>query len=347
MVSNTSHYAKPHDDVFLLVDSDADLAGATSLAHNLALPLQVSSPHQDQQTGTPKAPTSASDKDALICTEKTPHSKTSRSKKTLKDPRLHLHLTKEGLQLEQADMTLMCDFKALMTRIKPGKLNSELLVKASKLKSKKGTEHEGDLAPRPLAIDATAGLGSDSFLLAAAGFSVHMFEQDPLIAALLQDGLKRAQKDSKLFPIVSHMHLHKQDSIAALKQAGNRFAQTENGPKQKVSTAFAPDATEPLDSRSSLTESSTSLLPGKPDVIYLDPMFPARTKSAAVKKKFQLIHLLEHPCENEEELLEAAIAFKPHKVVVKRMLKGPYLANKKPSYSLKGKSIRYDCYVFA
>ena len=82
-----------------------------------------------------------------------------------------------------------------------------------------------------------------------------------------------------------------------------------------------------------------------PDVIYLDPMFPARTKSAAVKKKFQLLHELEQPCENEEVLLQAAEALHPRKIVVKRMLKGPYLAQKKPSYSLKGKSIRYDCYV--
>ena len=84
-----------------------------------------------------------------------------------------------------------------------------------------------------------------------------------------------------------------------------------------------------------------------PGVIYLDPMFPARTKSAAVKKKFQLIHVLEKPCEDEEELLEAALALKPRKVVIKRPVKGPFLAGRKPSYSLRGKAIRYDCFVFA
>ena len=76
-------------------------------------------------------------------------------------------------------------------------------------------------------------------------------------------------------------------------------------------------------------------------------MFPERTKSAAVKKKFQLIHILENPCENEEELLSAALNVRPRKVVIKRPVKGPFLANAKPSYSLKGKAVRYDCFVFA
>ena len=84
----------------------------------------------------------------------------------------------------------------------------------------------------------------------------------------------------------------------------------------------------------------------RPDVIYLDPMFPERQKSGLVKKKFQLIHYLEAPAENEEALMQAAIAARPFKIVVKRPAKGPYLAGLKPSYSLDGKAIRYDCYVY-
>ena len=84
-----------------------------------------------------------------------------------------------------------------------------------------------------------------------------------------------------------------------------------------------------------------------PDVVYLDPMFPERRKSAAVKKKFQLLHRLERPCEDSEgeELLAAAIAARPRKVVVKRPVKGPYLANVKPSHSVAGKVVRYDVIV--
>ena len=62
-------------------------------------------------------------------------------------------------------------------------------------------------------------------------------------------------------------------------------------------------------------------------------------------KKFQLLHELERPCANPEELLEAALAARPRKVVVKRPVKGPYLADVKPSYSLTGKAVRFDVMV--
>ena len=82
-----------------------------------------------------------------------------------------------------------------------------------------------------------------------------------------------------------------------------------------------------------------------PDVVYLDPMFPGRTKSAAVKKKFQLLHHLEQPCDEEEALVEAALAAHPRKVVIKRPPKGPELAGVKPSYTVSGKAVRYDVLV--
>ena len=150
-------------------------------------------------------------------------------------------------------------------------------------------------------MDATAGLGEDSLLLAAAGFEVLLFERNPVIAALLRDALQRAKADPRLADVAARMELSEGDSIEAL-----------------------------------------GCLPEPPDVVYLDPMFPARRKSAAVKKKFQLIHRLESPCEDAEALLRAAIAARPRKVVIKRPPKGPHLADIKPSYSLEGKAIRYD-----
>lgn len=83
-----------------------------------------------------------------------------------------------------------------------------------------------------------------------------------------------------------------------------------------------------------------------PDVIYLDPMFPGRTKSGLIKKKFQLLQKLESPCSNEDELLGAAIDCHPRKIVIKRPLKGPNLSGRKPDYSITGKAIRYDCIFF-
>ena len=98
-----------------------------------------------------------------------------------------------------------------------------------------------------------------------------------------------------------------------------------------------------------LTEKTAELIErgelAAPDVVYLDPMFPERTKSAAVKKKFQLLHHLEQPCADEETLVEAALAVHPRKVVIKRPVKGALLAGVKPSYQLAGKAVRYDVLV--
>lgn len=204
----------------------------------------------------------------------------------------------EGLTLTNGTMELRADFTRMISRTSPNKVHQELLVKAAKIK---GAPTE-DL----LVIDATAGLGEDSLLLAAAGFSVVMFERDKTIAALLEDGLARAARDERLSSLVARMTLRKEDSITALA-SGNIHA----------------------------------------DVILLDPMFPARTKSASVKKKIQLIHGLEEPCTDERELLDAACAACPRKIVIKRPPKGPWLAQRKPSYSLTGKAVRYDCLVFA
>lgn len=204
----------------------------------------------------------------------------------------------EGLTLTNGAMELRADFTRMVPRISPNKVHQELLVKAAKIK--------GVPTEELLVVDATAGLGEDSLLLAAAGFSVMMFERDKTIAALLEDGLARAAHDERLSSLVARMTLRKEDSIAALA-SGSMHA----------------------------------------DVILLDPMFPARTKSASVKKKFQLIHGLEAPCADEQELLDVACAAHPRKIVIKRPSKGPWLAQRKPSYSLAGKAVRYDCLVFA
>ena len=87
-----------------------------------------------------------------------------------------------GLALTDGKLKLRADFKESLPRLKNGAVQSELLVKAARMK---GLTH-------PCVLDATAGLGQDSILLAAAGFTVELYEYDPVIAALLQDALKRA-----------------------------------------------------------------------------------------------------------------------------------------------------------
>ncbi len=81
--------------------------------------------------------------------------------------------------------------------------------------------------------------------------------------------------------------------------------------------------------------------------VYLDPMFPAREKSAAVKKDLQwLQRLCPYPDKAEEEqLLDWARSLSPARVVVKRPVKASYLADIEPSFSQKGKAVRFDIYT--
>lgn len=201
----------------------------------------------------------------------------------------------DGLYLEGDGLSIHGDYSQLAKRIKPSRLFDELLVKAVKIKDFKGAMR---------IVDATAGLGEDSFILAASGAKVTLIERDEMIAELLKDTLSRAALDPSIEEIARRMSIAIGDSKDYLENIGEA-----------------------------------------PDVVFLDPMFPERAKSGLIKKKFQLLQELETPCEEEEELLSAAMHARPQKIVVKRPLKGPYLANKKPSYQLLGKAIRYDIYV--
>ena len=209
----------------------------------------------------------------------------------------HLTLREDerGLALVGDGLELRCDFSRSLPRLRASNLHRELLVRAARVRG---------LDEVPRVVDATAGLGEDSVLLAAAGMQVTLVEREPMLAALLRDGLQRAARQPELAPIVSRMRLIEGDSVEVL---------------------------------ASLDE--------QPHVVYLDPMFPAKRKQAATNKKLQLIQQLELPCANEEELLGAALAVHPRKVVIKRPLKGPCLAGAKPSGSLRGKVVRYDIVV--
>ncbi|MDF1819932.1 MAG: class I SAM-dependent methyltransferase [Alcanivoracaceae bacterium] len=82
-------------------------------------------------------------------------------------------------------------------------------------------------------------------------------------------------------------------------------------------------------------------------VVYLDPMFPGRSKAAAVKKDLQLLQLLlaHEPESDELALLDAARARARKRVVVKRPAKAPALAGQAPNHSVAGKAVRFDVYL--
>jgi 16S rRNA (guanine1516-N2)-methyltransferase len=80
------------------------------------------------------------------------------------------------------------------------------------------------------------------------------------------------------------------------------------------------------------------------DVIYLDPMYPQRDKSAMVKKEMRLFHSLVGETLDDAQLLAAALEKARYRVVVKRPRKGESISGRSPAHQLIGKSCRYDIY---
>ncbi|MCZ7606361.1 MAG: class I SAM-dependent methyltransferase [Planctomycetota bacterium] len=80
----------------------------------------------------------------------------------------------------------------------------------------------------------------------------------------------------------------------------------------------------------------------RPDVVYLDPMFPERRKSAAVKKELQYLQELLGP-DDAQALFAAALKCARQRVVVKRPVHAPELA--RPNHTLEGKTVRFDVYL--
>lgn len=157
----------------------------------------------------------------------------------------------------------------------------------------------------PTVVDATAGLGRDAFVLASLGCQVTMLERHPVVAALLADGLQRAQQDSEIGGWVSErMSLRSGSALENLQQLG-----------------FTPD------------------------VVYLDPMFPHRQKSALVKKEMRVFQSLVGADLDADALLPAALAVAGKRVVVKRPDYAGYLNEMTPSMSIETKSNRFDVYV--
>ena len=161
-------------------------------------------------------------------------------------------------------------------------------------------------AIRPQVLDVTAGLGGDAFVLASLGCQLQLVERQPVVRALLADGLQRLQADNELAQLGSRLQL----------LPGNAL---------QVLTDWQQDTV--------------------PQVVYLDPMFPHSGKSAQVKKEMALFRELVGADEDADQLLEPALALASHRVVVKRPRLAPDLAAKKPTYSLAGKANRFDIYV--
>jgi len=155
-------------------------------------------------------------------------------------------------------------------------------------------------------VDATAGLARDAFLLAGLGCTVIAVERSEVLGALIRDGLQRgqAQGDAALQTVLNRMKL------------------------------VVAEAREVL---AGMTGSAA------PDVVYLDPMYPPRRKSALAKKEMRICRRLVGDDPDAGELLEAARLAARKRVVVKRHHRAPPLAPR-PVMQHIGKEVRYDVY---
>lgn len=202
---------------------------------------------------------------------------------------------------ERGPAPLRVDFLAgaVGHRLRTTTVRQELLARAVGLHKKR----------EPLRVlDATAGLGRDGVLLAALGCEVVLVERAPWMAALLEDGLRRAFADEALASrIRGRVALRVDDSRAVMREAA------ESG------VLF--------------------------DVVYLDPMFPHTDNSALPAKAMQALQrLLDESSNDVGELLDLALTCADRRVVVKRPRHGPPLQAREPSYTLAGRACRFDVY---
>lgn len=160
---------------------------------------------------------------------------------------------------------------------------------------------------QPSVLDATAGMGGDAFVFASLGCAVTMIERSPVVAALLADALRRGQR------------------------------------------AEVPEEVRAIVARLSLVNADATvyLQQNSPevDVIYMDPMYPEKKKSAAVKKEMQALQAIVGADMDSEMLLDAALQVAKKRVVVKRPKGAPTLEGIQPNLQISSPNTRYDVYV--
>ena len=218
-------------------------------------------------------------------------------------PELALCVDESGLWLCANGMKMQPDWKAEVPRLKRSSLKSEMIARAC------------NLGEKPSLIDATAGLGHDSLLMAHLGADVTLVERHPILFTLLEDTKNHAETDPFLSSVVARIDLVFSDSADYLIQQAEKNAVV--------------------------------------DVVYLDPMFPQRDqnqqaikKQAQVKKQMQLLHML-LPEDGEMDLGDNLLILAQKvakRVVVKRPRLAVYLADKEPNHQWQGDACRFDAY---
>jgi hypothetical protein len=210
----------------------------------------------------------------------------------------------------------------------------------------------------PTVLDATAGFGRDAAVLASFGCRVTMVEKNPVVWALLKDGLERL--DAAVSAAVSAG-----EEDAERTPAGNPHVSRMS---DRLTLHGAPrDARNLLEALSRGEESALDGVGGRPDVVHLDPMYPSADahgrplrRKAAPKKELAFLRALEgsagdltEAADDDTEaqaeadataLLRAAIVCAGSRVVVKRPGYAGWLGDIEPDTSLYKSKTRYDVY---
>ena len=162
-------------------------------------------------------------------------------------------------------------------------------------------------------LDATAGLGRDAFLLACAGKQVLMLERNPVVHALLADGLGRAAADPELAPVVARMQLLHTDF-------------REFNESRRFDTVFLDPMFPQARKRSRV----------KKEMVFLQRLLNEPEPEPESKPK---------TATKESGLLDRALDFARDRVVVKRPLRESWLKGVKPAFSYSGRLSRFDVYL--
>lgn len=240
----------------------------------------------------------------------------------LLDDKNHLSLLSQGLSAAP-------EWDKLQRRVVGAGRKSELLLKATKL-----TENS-------VIIDATAGFGHDSLILASTGAQVIMLEQQPVMALLLLAEQQRMSQQPNWQKLIARLHIINTDALSYFSDFSSRRESRALNSIDFVTTA-------------------TDI-----DVVYLDPMFPIDSyessktgKGAKVGKHMQALHHLAHPPTfiEEEQLLKSALEMvstnsntnisnnTKGRVIVKRPSQAAFFALQSPDESWHNEAVRFDGY---
>lgn len=168
--------------------------------------------------------------------------------------------------------------------------------------------------------DITAGLAVDSSMLAQAGFQVVALERNKYLALMLR---------------------HARQSLLSYQKKSISESEREDKSVESSIHFLERITFVWVESKDFLSKENKDRL--DPEVIYYDPMYPAKNKTALPSKEMQILREINGVNEEDVEILKKAMALGVKRVVVKRPLKAKPILEK-PKFQLSSKLVRYDIY---